>query len=89
LFFCPSIQNNLALARAPLDAVQGDATDRQGGLAMAKALKCLKEGCTFEVQGNSVDDVLVKLKMHAMIAHQMPQLPPDLIEKAKTAVRDV
>lgn len=56
---------------------------------MAKALKCLKEGCTFEVQGNSVDDVLVKLKMHAMIAHQMPQLPPDLIEKAKTTVRDV
>ena len=56
---------------------------------MAKALKCLKEGCTFEVRGNSVDDVLVKLKMHAMIAHQMPQLPPDLIEKAKTAVRDV
>ena len=59
------------------------------GFDMAKALKCLKEGCTFEVQGNSVDDVLVKLKMHAMIAHQMPQLPPDLIEKAKTAVRDV
>ncbi len=56
---------------------------------MAKALKCLKEGCTFEVQGNSVDDVLTKLKMHAMIAHQMPQLPPDLIEKAKGSVRDV
>jgi predicted small metal-binding protein len=89
LFFCPSIHNNLALARAPSVAVQMNATDRQGGLAMAKALKCLKEGCTFEVQGNSVDDVLVKLKMHAMIAHQMPQLPPDLIEKAKTTVRDV
>jgi len=27
--------------------------------------------------------------MHAMIAHQMPQLPPDLIEKAKGSVRDV
>ena len=25
---------------------------------MAKALKCFKEGCTFEVRGNSVDDVL-------------------------------
>ncbi|TLY33952.1 MAG: DUF1059 domain-containing protein [Nitrospirae bacterium] len=56
---------------------------------MAKVLKCLKEGCNFEVQGNSVDDVLAKLKMHAMIAHQMPQLPPDLIEKAKGSVRDV
>jgi predicted small metal-binding protein len=56
---------------------------------VAKALKCLKEGCAFEVQGNSVEDVLAKLKMHAMIAHQMAQLPPDLIEKAKTAVRDV
>ena len=66
-----------------------NAADRQGGLAMAKALKCLKEGCTFEVRGNSVDDVLAKLKMHAMIAHQMSQLPPDLIEKAKGAVRDV
>jgi len=89
LFSCPSIQNNLALARAQSDAVQGDAVEWKGGLAMAKALKCLKEGCNFEVQGNSVDDVLVKLKMHAMIAHQMSQLPPDLIEKAKGAVRDV
>jgi len=89
LFFCPSIQNNLALACAPSDAVQGDSVEWKGGLAMAKALKCLKEGCNFEVQGNSVDDVLVKLKMHAMIAHQMPQLPPDLIEKAKGSVRDV
>ncbi len=89
LFSCPSIQNNLALAWDRSVAVQVNATDLQGGLAMAKALKCLKEGCNFEVQGNSVDDVLVKLKMHAMIAHQMPQLPPDLLEKAKTAVRDV
>jgi predicted small metal-binding protein len=73
------------------DAVQGGCigVPKEGGLAMAKALKCLKEGCTFEVRGNSVDDVLAKLKMHAMIAHQMPQLPADLIEKAKGAVRDV
>ncbi len=56
---------------------------------MPKALTCLNEGCKFEVQGNSVDDILAKLKMHAMIAHQMPQLPPDLVEKAKAAVRDV
>ena len=56
---------------------------------MPKALTCLKEGCKFEVQGNTVEDVLAKLKMHAMIAHQMPQLPPDLVEKAKAAVRDV
>jgi predicted small metal-binding protein len=54
-----------------------------------KALTCLKEGCKFEVQGDSVDDVLAKLKMHAMIAHQMTQLPPDLLEKAKASVRDV
>ena len=89
LFSCPSIQNNLALARAPSDAVQGGVRSERGDLTMAKALKCLKEGCNFEVQGNSVDDVLAKLKMHAMIAHQMPQLPPDLIEKAKGSVRDV
>jgi len=56
---------------------------------MAKALTCLKEGCKFEVSGDSVDDILAKLKMHAMIAHQMPQLPPDLVEKAKAAIRDV
>ena len=56
---------------------------------MPKALTCVKEGCTFEVQGSSVEDILAKLKMHAMIAHQMPQLPPDLVEKAKAEVRDV
>ena len=56
---------------------------------MPKALTCVKEGCKFEVQGSTVDDILAKLKMHAMIAHQMPQLTPDLVEKAKAAVRDV
>jgi predicted small metal-binding protein len=56
---------------------------------MPKALTCVKEGCKFEVQGSTVDDILAKLKMHAMIAHQMPQLPSDLVEKAKAEVRDV
>ena len=56
---------------------------------MPKAVTCMKEGCTFEVQGNTAEDLLAKLKMHAMIAHQMPQLPPDLVEKAKGAMRDV
>ena len=56
---------------------------------MPKALACVKEGCTFEMQGKTVEDILAKLKMHAMIAHQMPQLPPDLVEKAKDEMRDV
>ena len=56
---------------------------------MPKALACLKEGCKFEMQGSTVEDILAKLKMHAMIAHQMPQLPPDLVEQAKAAVREV
>ena len=56
---------------------------------MSKALTCMKEGCTFVVQGNTAEDILAKLKMHAMIAHQMPQLPPDLVEKAKDEMRDV
>jgi len=54
-----------------------------------KSLVCVKEGCAFEMQGNTVEDILAKLKMHAMIAHQMPQLPPDLIAKATADVRDV
>jgi len=54
-----------------------------------KALACVKEGCAFDMQGNTVEDILAKLKMHAMIAHQMPQLPPDLVEKATAAIRDV
>jgi len=56
---------------------------------VSKALTCVKEGCQFEMQGNTVEDILAKLKMHAMIAHQMPQLPPDLVEKAQAGVRDV
>jgi len=54
-----------------------------------KSLVCVKEGCAFEMQGNTVEDILAKLKMHAMIAHQMPQLPPDLVAKATADVRDV
>ena len=41
------------------------------------------------MQGNTVEDILAKLKMHAMIAHQIPLLPPDLVEKATAEVRDV
>ena len=56
---------------------------------MPKSLVCVKEGCAFEMQGNTVEDILARLKMHAMIAHQMPQLPPDLVAKATADVRDV
>jgi predicted small metal-binding protein len=53
-------------------------------------LKCddLNPGCTFEARGNTDEDVLKKAAEHAKTAHKMAEIPPDVLDKARSAIRD-
>jgi predicted small metal-binding protein len=57
---------------------------------MTKILKCndLNPGCAFEARGNSDEDVLKKAAEHAKAAHHMNKIPPDVLDKARSAIRD-
>ena len=57
---------------------------------MTKVLKCndLNPGCTFEARGNTDEDVLRTAAEHAKTAHNMEKIPPDVLDKARSAIRD-
>jgi predicted small metal-binding protein len=57
---------------------------------MAKVLKCndINLGCSFEARGNTDEDVLKKAAEHAKTAHNMEEIPPDVLDKARSAIRD-
>jgi predicted small metal-binding protein len=57
---------------------------------MTKVLKCgdVTPGCTFEIRGNSEDEVLTKAAEHAKSAHNMQNIPPDVLSKARGAIRE-
>lgn len=57
---------------------------------MAKVLKCgdLNPGCKFEARGNSEDEVLKNAAEHAKTAHNMPNIPPDVLSEARSAIHD-
>jgi predicted small metal-binding protein len=55
-----------------------------------KAIRCRDIGvdCDFEARGETVDEVLTKCSEHGKSAHGMTELPPELVEKVKGAIRD-
>jgi predicted small metal-binding protein len=57
---------------------------------MNKVLKCndLNPGCTFETRGNTDEDVLKKAAEHAKTAHNMKEVPPNVLDKARSAIRN-
>lgn len=57
---------------------------------MAIVLRCRDLGidCNYEERGESVDEILQKAYAHAMANHQGLQLTPELVEQAKTAIKD-
>jgi predicted small metal-binding protein len=57
---------------------------------MTKVLKCgdLNPGCKFEARGNSEDEVLKKAAEHAKTTHNMHNIPPDVLLKARSAIHD-
>jgi predicted small metal-binding protein len=57
---------------------------------MAKVLKCgdLMPGCNFVAEGQDEAEVLSKGAEHAKTAHGMATIPPDVMAKVKSAIRD-
>ena len=57
---------------------------------MAKVLKCgdLHPGCKFEAHGSTEDDVLKKAAEHAKTAHNMKEVTPEVLSKARHAIHD-
>ena len=57
---------------------------------MAKVLKCsdVTPGCNFEIRGNSEDEVLKKANEHAKTAHNMQNMSPEVISKARAEIHD-
>jgi len=57
---------------------------------MAKVLTCRDVGvdCDFVARGATVDEVMEKARAHAVTDHGFSDIPPELVDKAKAAIRD-
>ena len=57
---------------------------------MTKVLKCddVVPGCKAEIKGESEHDVLRKAAEHAKTEHHMDSIPPEVLSKVKSAIRD-
>ena len=57
---------------------------------MSKRMSCRDVGpdCDFVARGESVEEVMGQVADHARTAHGMEEVPTELAEKAKAAIRD-
>ncbi len=55
-----------------------------------KAVNCRDVGvdCDFVARGETVDDVLRQCGEHARSAHGYAEVPPELVDKVKAAIRE-
>lgn len=58
---------------------------------MEKSLSCKDVGsdCNFSVCAKTEDEIFAKVKEHAKQVHNMSDIPKDLYDKARSAIRDV
>ena len=57
---------------------------------MAKELKCgdLMPGCNAVVEGKDEAEVMAKAAEHAKSAHGLQQVPPELANKVRSAIKE-
>ena len=57
---------------------------------MAKVLKCRDLGveCDWEARAHNQAELLAKAADHARKVHRMTSIPPEMMEKAKAAIKD-
>jgi predicted small metal-binding protein len=57
---------------------------------MAKVLHCndLMPGCPFEARGDSEESVLAQAAEHAKTAHNLSDIPEEMISKVRGAIRE-
>jgi predicted small metal-binding protein len=58
---------------------------------MAKSIKCLDVGvdCDFEARAETEEQLMKKVAEHARTKHNITEIPPELVQKVKAAIRDV
>jgi predicted small metal-binding protein len=57
---------------------------------MTKVLRCndLMPGCPFEARGDSEESVLAQAAEHAKSAHNLTDIPEEMISKVRGAIRE-
>ncbi len=57
---------------------------------MAKTVSCRDVGmdCDFVARGETTEDILQQATEHARIAHKMTEIPPEVADKVRGAIRD-
>ena len=57
---------------------------------MAKVLRCKDVGmdCDFEARAETEEALLKQAAEHAAEAHDMHEIPPDVLEKVRAAIRN-
>ncbi len=57
---------------------------------MSKSLSCKDVGpeCDFVARGETEEEIMGQVAQHAKEAHGMDEVPPELAEKARGAIRD-
>jgi predicted small metal-binding protein len=57
---------------------------------MAKTMSCRDVGpdCDFVARGETEEEVMGQVAEHARDAHGLEEVPPELAEKARAAIRD-
>jgi len=58
---------------------------------MKKSLSCRDVGadCDFTICAKTEDEIFEKAKQHAKEVHNMSEIPKDLYDKVRSAIRDV
>ena len=57
---------------------------------MAKTVSCRDVGadCAFVARGNSEEEIMSQVAEHARIEHNMPEIPVEVREQVRAAIRD-
>jgi predicted small metal-binding protein len=57
---------------------------------MAKVLRCRDVGldCTGELRAETEEEIMRQAAEHARSAHNMREMPPELVQKVRAAIRD-
>ena len=57
---------------------------------MAKALRCRDVGmdCDFVARAETEEEILKKAAEHAATAHEMKEIPEEVLEKVRAAIRN-
>ncbi|HEY3703807.1 MAG TPA: DUF1059 domain-containing protein [Terracidiphilus sp.] len=57
---------------------------------MAKVLSCREVGmdCDFVAHGNSEEEIMAQAAVHARTDHGMQDIPPEVADKVRAAIRD-